>query len=368
MKILYVTTMGGTMNFFISLIQTLIKSGNIVDIATNETIAPVPPIYKQIGCTIYHIPTSRSPFSVGNISAMKIIKKIATQYDIIHCHTPLAGIATRFACKKLRKKSGLKVIYTAHGFHFYKGSPIKNWLLYYPIEKLCSSWTDCIVTINKEDYYLAKNKMKSADVEYVSGVGIDIKKYVNTDVDKEKKRNEIGVPSEAKIILSVGELNKNKNQQVIIKALKLLNNNSFFYVVAGEGPQRSELNELAKKMHVNLILLGKRDDVNELYKISDVFAFPSLREGLGLAAIEALASGLPVVCIDNRGTREYTCSKLYSCENNDPKEFAHYINDLLLCKQQHQLDDNSFSAVQRFDYLKVNNQMIEIYKKVRDEK
>ena len=161
MKILYITTVGGTMNFFNSLIKELINDGYTIDIATNEVASKVPDCYKEWGCKIYHISTSRSPFSFGNIKAIKQIKKIAKDYDLVHCHTPLAGMATRLACRKLRKKQGLKVIYTAHGFHFYKGAPKKNWMIYYPIEKMCSRWTDVLITINKEDYELAKRKMKA---------------------------------------------------------------------------------------------------------------------------------------------------------------------------------------------------------------
>ena len=202
MKILYVTTIGSTMIFFNSLIEELIEKGNVVDIATNESQAQVPELYKKLGCKIYHISTNRSPFSFGNFKAIAQIKKIVEEnkYDIVHCHTPLAGMATRFACKKLRKKQGVKVIYTAHGFHFYKGAPKKNWLIYYPIEKICSKWTDALITINKEDYLFAKKKMKTKKIEYVPGVGVDTEKIALVKVDREKKRKELNLSDSAFLI------------------------------------------------------------------------------------------------------------------------------------------------------------------------
>ena len=162
MKILYVTTIGLTMIFFKGLVKELIDVGHIVDIACNEETHKVPDCYREWGCKVYEIDCSRSPLSNGNIRAIRELKRIVYEnhYDIVHCHTPIAGACTRLACKDFRKY-GVKVFYTAHGFHFYKGAPIKNWLLFYPIEKLCSRFTDTLITINKEDYSLAKKRMKA---------------------------------------------------------------------------------------------------------------------------------------------------------------------------------------------------------------
>ena len=241
-------------------------------------------------------------------------------------------MATRLACKKLRKKQGLKVIYTAHGFHFYKGAPKKNWILYYPIEKLCSRWTDVLITINKEDYELAKTKLKTKKIEYLPGVGLNIKQFTDCKIDKEQKRKELNLPNEAFVVLSVGELNENKNHKVVIEALAQLNNSSIHYVIAGVGEKKDSLILLAKEVGVNLHVLGFREDVCEIYKASDVFVFPSFREGLGLAAIEALASGLPLICSDNRGTREYQFDGVIVCDPHNSSEFATAIQRVLTDK------------------------------------
>ena len=162
MKILYVTTIGSTMNFFKSFIGELISEGHTVDIACNNSKSPVPEIYSDWGCNIYPISCTRSPMNKGTVKAISELKKIVAEnkYDIVHCHTPIAAMCTRLACKDLRK-NGVRVIYTAHGFHFYNGAPKKNWLMYYPVEKICAKYTDTLITINKEDYEFAKKKMKA---------------------------------------------------------------------------------------------------------------------------------------------------------------------------------------------------------------
>lgn len=302
MRILYVTTISSTMDFFKSLIKELIDDGNIVDIATNESEKPVSDCFKEWGCKIVQIPTSRSPFSLGNVQAIKQIRRVAENYDIVHCHTPLASAATRIACNRLRKK-GLKVIYTAHGFHFYKGAPLKNWLIYYPVEWICAYWTDVLITINKEDFERAKKHLHAKKVEYVPGVGIDIEKFANTKVDRKQKRKELGIPEDVFLILSVGELNENKNHKAIIEAISKNNDKSIHYAIAGKGELESFLKDFAKKCGVekNIHLLGYRTDVAELYKTADLYALPSKREGLNVSLMEAMASGTNCIVSRIRG-------------------------------------------------------------------
>jgi glycosyltransferase involved in cell wall biosynthesis len=305
MKILYVTTIGGTMNFFIDLIRDLISSSHTVDIATNEDSSRVPNCYHEMGCKVFQISTSRSPFSAGNLRAIIQIKKIAKDYDIIHCHTPLAGMATRIGCRGLRKK-GKKVIYTAHGFHFYSGCPLKNWLIYFPIERLCSRWTDTLITINQEDYERAKKVLKAKRIEYVPGVGINTRRFRNASIDKAQKRIELGVPVNARMLLSVGELNENKNHQVVIKAISIINDKDLHYVIAGEGKKENFLKSLAKSLGVqnNVHFLGFRRDVEELYKCADLYVLPSIREGLNVSIMEAMSSGLPCIASNIRGNTD----------------------------------------------------------------
>ena len=321
------------MIFFKELVKGLIDEGHTVDIMCNETEEKVDDCYHEWGCKVYHHCCSRSPLSTQNVKAVRQIKQLVeeNEYDMVHCHTPVASICTRFACKDLRK-SGLKVIYTAHGFHFYKGAPLKNWLLFYPIEKLCSRYTDVLITINKEDYDFAKLKMRCNTVEFVPGVGIDVDKFKNVVADREQKRAQLSIPDDAFLITSVGEVNENKNHKVVINALAQLNDKNVHYVVAGSGPLEDYLKKLAKELGVSnqVHILGYRDDIAQLYKVSDVCCFPSVREGLGLAAIEGMACGLPVIASDNRGTREYMTNRKtgFVCDANDSQAFAKAIKTI----------------------------------------
>ena len=309
MKILYVTTISLTMNsFFKPHIDMLIREGYQVDIACNYKDLALDPLYGELGCVSYQVDFSRSPFSMDNIKAYGQLKRIVENgnYDIVHCHTPNASVITRLVCRKFRKKKGLKVFYTAHGFHFYKGAPKLNWMVYYPVEKFCSRFTDKLITINQEDYTLAKNKFKAKEVHYVPGVGIDLSKFENVQVDRSAKRREIGVPEDAFLLLSAGELNENKNHQIIIRALAKLNNPKVHYAIAGEGEKKEYLIGLANELGVSeqVHLLGYRKDMPELNHTADVFCFPSIREGLPVSPIEAMACGLPIIAGDNRGTRD----------------------------------------------------------------
>lgn len=254
----------------------------------------------------YDLPFERSPFKLNNLKIYKELKQIidTNNYDIIHCHTPMGGALTRLAARKARSR-GTKVLYTAHGFHFFKGAPIANWLMYYPTEKWLSRYTDVLITLNKEDYDKAK-KFNAKKVEYVPGVGVNIKKFSEVYIDINLKRKEIGLTEDSFMILSVGELNKNKNQEVVIRALARLKNKKINYVLCGQGPLEDYLIELGKELGIceQVHFLGFRYDIPELCKAADLFAFPSYREGLSLSLMEAMASGLPVICSNIRGNTD----------------------------------------------------------------
>ena len=294
------------MSFFIPVISALLEKGHSVDLASSE-INGIPAFYRERGCDLYEISCSRSPLHGGNRKAVGQIRKLVEQnsYDIVHCHTPIAAMCTRLACRKARKQ-GTKVFYTAHGFHFYKGAPLKNWLLYYPVEWLCAHFTDVLITINREDYQLAQKHMHAKRVEYVPGVGIDADKFANTQVDRAEKRREIGIPADAVMILSVGELNENKNHQTVLRALAEIDDPSLHYAFAGNGSLKEKLEELACSLGIGdrFHLLGYRRDIAELNKSADLYILPSIREGLNVSLMEAMSAGLPVICSDIRGNRD----------------------------------------------------------------
>lgn len=365
MKILYITTVGETFCFFKSIIGELVAMGNTVDVCANTDISKIDGYYSSIDCKTYTISCTRSPLSLNTIKAINEIRKIVenNNYDIVHCHTPVASICTRIACKGLRKK-GLKVFYTAHGFHFYKGAPLLNWLIYYPIEKICSYWTDTLITINVEDYNLAKRKMHSNRIEYIPGVGIDINKINDStliDEEKKTKRKELNILEKEKIIISVGELSKRKNHEIIIRALSKLKTKEYKYLIAGEGELKQYLQDIIKKLNLenNVCLLGQRDDVLELLNISDLFIFPSFQEGLPVALMEAIACKVPIVCSNIRGNKELvTKNSLFN--PNDENEIKNKINYYLTNKIDDEVSLN-YETLKNFDSLKVNAKMIKIY-------
>lgn len=369
LKILYVTTIGNTMCFFKSFINQLIREGHVVDIAANEHDGqtPVDDYYRELGCQIYHISCERTPLSFTTCKAVKEINTVLKEndYDIVHCHTPVASMCTRLAAKGLRKK-GLKVIYTAHGFHFYKGAPKKNWMIYYPVEMFCSRWTDVLITINQEDYALAKRKMKAKHVEYVPGVGIDTDKFANLIVDRGKKRRTIDVPEDAILILSVGELNENKNHQVVIRTLAQMNDKNIFYAIAGNGHLNRYLQDLVSELGMTeqIRLLGYRSDVAELYKAADIYVLPSLREGLNISVMEAMASGLPVVCGCIRGNVDLVDSRggeLFEPSSVDELESAiKYV----LNRDAQSMSKHNYVVSKKYDYKTVLPRMTEIYRDI----
>lgn len=321
----------------------------------------------NLGIPFYHVDFARDIKKVfKNFKAYRRIRDLILEhnYEFVHCHSPIGGVCGRLAA--LRTKT--KVIYTAHGFHFFKGAPLINWLLYYPIERWLARYTDVLITINKEDYARAKS-FKGKKVEYVPGVGLDTIKFENVAVSKKEKRKELGIPDNAIVLLSVGELNKNKNHETIIKALSKLDNKNIIYLICGSGPLEQYLKDLASSLDISsqVRLLGFRTDVCEIYKASDIFVFPSFREGLSVALMEAMAAGLPVVASDIRGNRDLIANGKggYLVKPDDVDGFVKNIYKLLKCVEK-RLAMIAFNkeAVGKFDRSNVNQKMQEIYSKV----
>lgn len=253
----------------------------------------------------YQVDFSREPknLKMHYRSYIQILKLLqSTNYEFIHCHTPIAAAISRFAARRTENK----VIYTAHGFHFYKGAGLVNWLFYYPIEKYLSKYTEVLITINKEDYERAKKSFRAKKVEYVPGIGIDVEKIAIIPNDKKKIRNELDIPDNAILLLAIGELNKNKNHELIIKSLAKINDKRIHLIICGKGYLEVHLNKIIREFNMQnqIKMLGYRKDIIEIGKSSDIFVFPSKREGLSAALMEAMACGLPVVCSDIRGNRD----------------------------------------------------------------
>lgn len=260
---------------------------------------------------LHQVDFQRSPFSIKNIKAYKQIKKIIDEndFDIIHCQSPVGGVLTRLANQKLNHKC--RILYTAHGFHFYKGAPIIMWLLFYPIEKWLAKYTDTIITINKEDYNLAKNKFSKRcnKIEYIPGIGIDINKFNKKMSVQEKKelKKELQLPRDSFVLTCVGRLEKNKNQIFLINVMEQLKEDSNIHLLlVGSDELNGKYQRIVHKKHLekNVHFLGNRNDIPKILGITDIAVSASKREGLPINVIEALASGVPVVALKCRGMED----------------------------------------------------------------
>ena len=373
-KALIITSVASMVDqFLISSIVMLRDMGCTVEVACNfetgstcskERIENLKDRLSSLGVKYYHIDFSRNILRLSkHVRAYKQVKQIIKngKYDLVHCHSPIGGLIARLACRKARK-NGLRVIYTAHGFHFYKGAPKKNWLLYYPVEKFCAPMTDVLITINKEDYAFAQKKLKAGRIEYVPGVGIDVAKFAETQVDVAEKRREIGVPEDAFLLLSVGELNRNKNHETVIRAVASLQDPHIHYAIAGIGGLHDYLAELATSLGVGdqIHLLGYRKDVAELYKVADAYAHPSLREGLPVALMEAMASGLPCIASRIRGNVDLITEGVggYLCAPTDAGEYASAIRALCENPEAREImRKNNLEKIQEYDISVVQKEM-----------
>lgn len=304
-------------------IQLLQEMGYEVHVACNfeegntcskEKILDLKRRLKNMEIKYYQIDFSRSVSNLKkNLKAYRQVYVLMKreQYQFVHCHSPIGGVIGRL----VGHRTGTKVIYTAHGFHFFKGAPLKNWILYYPIEKFLSRYTEVIITINKEDYRLAKDKFHMKNLEYISGVGVDTKRFIECNVSKQEKRKELGIPEEAFLLLSVGELSERKNHKTVINALGRIQDPNIYYVIAGTGELYDDyLKDInAYGISKQVLLLGPRTDVEELCKAADVFIHPSIREGLGIAPLEGMASGLALISSYVNGIKDYTKDGITGC-------------------------------------------------------
>ena len=324
---------------------------------------------KRSGIVLHNIAFARSPFRLSNFNAYKKLRSIicSGNFDLIHCHTPTVSMMTRLAAKKARA-CGTVVAYTCHGFHFHNSSPKKNWLLYYPIEKFLSRYCDYLVTINKEDYNRAKT-FHCKNVRYIPGVGVDTNRIREIQIDKATKRQEIGVPADGVLLISAGELIERKNHEVIVRALAQIQNPNLYYAIAGKGPLKDDLTKLASDLGVseNVIFLGFRTDIFELYHAADISAFPSKIEGLGLAGVEAMAAGLPLVSSNVHGILDYVIdgSTGYAIAPNDVDGYAAAIKKLAedpLLREN--MGENCVKAVSPFEISNALKAMWEIYREI----
>ncbi len=356
-------------------IQLLIDNGYQVDVVCNcktgntiseERVQSLISILENKGVSVIHVPIPRKITDIKGIaSSLSQVKRMCNdnRYTLLHCHSPIGSVVARLAAMRSRKKYGTKVIYTAHGFHFYKGAPKQNWAIFYPIEKLCSRFTDVLITINREDYTFAQNHMKAGQIAYIPGVGVDTDKFKLANFDIAAKRNELGINNDDLVLLSVGELNQNKNHETVLRSIAKLENSKIHYFIAGQGDKDQHLLELASELGVNLHLLGYRTDVVELLNAADVFVFPSYREGLSVALMEAMASGLPCIASAIRGNVDLIDAEGgYLFQPTDVEGFSKGIELLSEnAEMRHSMGEHNSVVMNSFSVAKVNARMEELY-------
>lgn len=317
----------------------------------------------------YELPFSRSPLSKENIHAYRELKRIVKEndYDLIHCHTPVGGAIGRLASRK----SGATVFYTAHGFHFHKGAPFKNWLIYYFIEKWLSRYTDCLITMNEEDYNIAKTKrFKAKKIVKIHGVGVNLDNF--EPQSKERKtsiRKEYGYREDEFILFYAAELNSNKHQDLLINIVKILKDRipNVKLILAGSGPLENDYKEQVRELDLvsNVEFLGFRSDVKNLLMLSDVAVASSRREGLPVNVMEAMATGLPLVVTDVRGHRDLVKDGKngYVIEQDNIEKFSKAIERLYKDRElRNKFGKRSIELVQGFSIENVMEEMKEIYR------
>ena len=310
-------------------------------------------------------PCPRSIFRIGDIiRSYKMIKELADgrHYSIVHCHSPIGGVIARLACRKARK-NGTKVVYTAHGFHFFKGAPLLNWIIFYPIEKFCSRITDVLITINKEDFKRAKD-WETCRVELVHGIGVHTEEFLNEDVDRKKLRKQFGFHDDDFVFMSTGQVSIRKNHEVIIRAIAKIENPRVKYLIVGFGELEDKHKTLVNELGIEkrVIFAGYRGDVKQLLHAVDAYAFPSLQEGLPVALMEAMSVGLPVVCSMIRGNMDLIENGrggfLYDCHDADG--FADGMQKIVLGKGK-EMGEINIETMKNFDIKTVNSQMRNLY-------
>lgn len=325
------------------------------------------------GVTVYDLPIQRSPLSKENWHAYKLLKNImeGQAYSMVHAHSPIGGVLARLAGRHARKK-GMNVVYTAHGFHFFKGAPLKNWMLYYPVEKYLSKWTDCLITINPEDYARArKNEFQSKEIAYVNGVGIDLSTFSPTDsITRKRLRSHYGMKKDAFIMICVGEISYRKNQQFAIEIMPSLLKRvpNALLLLVGEGDIRDDLEQQIKDkgLQDHVKMLGFRSDIPELMALSDVGFSASRQEGLPVNVMEAMASGLPVVVSDCRGNRDLVTQNEngFVFPENEQTEVVNRLEKLALSADlREQFGRTNRKVIEPFAVDQVGKEMTRIYKK-----
>lgn len=367
-KILFVAHMDSHIaNFHLPYLKWFQDNGYETHVASNDLEKTTELKYTDFK---HQIPFERSPFTIKKIKVYREFKKLINEhnFEIIHAHTPMGGLITRLA---YRKKNN-PVFYTAHGFHFLKGGSIKSWLLFYPIEKYLSKLTKELITINEEDYLLAKKKFsKKANITLINGVGVNANDYKKTSlIEQNKLKEELSLKDSDIILTYIGEHTKGKNHQFLINAMKVLTINypNLKLLLLGYGKELENNKKLINKLNLNnnIKILGFRNDINNVLSITNILTSSSNREGLAKALLEGLVSGKPMIVSDVRGNRELVQENYngFKYQLNDQEEFITKLTIMLEDKKLlNEFSENSFEKSKDYLIETVLEEMTNLYKK-----
>lgn len=371
MRALFVATVRSHIGqFHMPFICALKQEGWQVDAACRDNSQEKPGLDTSALDHLFDLPFVRSPFHPRNLRAFRALCTVLrqNQYDVVHCHTPVGGVLARLAVKMTGSRA--KVLYTAHGFHFYKGAPLKYWLLFYPIEKILSRHTDVLITINQEDYDLAKKHFNMKKLYLVHGVGVDLSSFT-----PKLKQNKVALRAAHHfkdsdfLLIYPADLCRRKNQEMLFETMALLlRENSCFHLLCPGKPDlletyQARVRELGIAQNVHF--LGYTRDIPNLLAMSDLSVSSSRQEGLPVNLIEAMAEGNPVVATDVRGNSDLieNGQNGFLVPLGDSRKMAECI--LQLYREPatvSEMAQNGISLVQRYTVSCVNAELMQIYK------
>ncbi len=367
-KILFISNIvKGITNFSFPSIEASHQLGYEFHMAAN--LAEFTDNASKYGVTLHHIDLIRNPFSLKNIRAYKQMTTLIRheKFDVIHCNTPIGGVLGRLCGKRANVR---RIIYTAHGFHFYKGAPLINKTLYKWVEMWLAHYTDSIITINNEDYQAAqKFKLRNnGKVYYIPGVGVDTALYKPTGVDRQAIRDPLGLTGDDIVLIAMGDLIHRKNYVSSIRAIAKADNPKLHFLICGEGSQLDELKALAEDLNIEnqIHFLGFRSDIRELLQIADIFLFTTYQEGLPRSMMEAMAAGLPCIASGIRGNTDLIENGRggYLCGPEDVGAFAESINILASDESKRRfMGLHNLETIAQFDVSNVKNEIRELYDK-----
>ena len=351
-------------SFHVPYIEMLRGHGYTVDVITNAAGAPKPDYCDHL----YDCSIARSPYSVANVKAFREIKKIIleNQYDFIHVHTPMGGTVGRLAAMEARK-NGTKVFYTCHGFHFFDGAPQINWLLYFNMERALTKYTDCLITINQEDYRRAQTfANRQCQVQYAEGVGVDLERFTYLSPESRMQMNHPEGSDCPWRLFYAAEFIPRKNHRFLIDAMQRLKDEPVELILAGKGPELERVKQYAAEQNVagRITFLGYRKDIPELLRQSDIVVSSSRQEGYPINVAEAVATGLPCVVTKIRGNADVVADGIngFTFENGDVDDFCRKIKILIDTPSLYeQMAHACLEKSREIDVRKLVNQMEELY-------